>query len=51
MQKHSSPDTTHLHPGEHLLQQEAFGIEGAAITIDGPIGEGVGGGLPCLPSP
>ena len=44
MQKHSSPDTTHLHPGEHFEQQEVFGFAGAT-RIDGPIGEGVGGGV------
>ena len=44
MQKQSSLDTTHLHPGEHFEQQEVFGLEGAT-RIDGPIGEGVGGGV------
>ena len=48
MQKQSSPDTTHLHPGEHLLQQEGF-VFGADTLTELPIGEtngdGVGGGV------
>jgi hypothetical protein len=48
MQKHSSPDTIHLHPREHLLQQEEF-VFGVDTPTELPTveinGDGVGGGV------